>query len=176
MSQSPEGPCQARRGFEEDAQAGLTLVELLVVLLVVAVLLAIALPPRLSTAKTAQKAAPANLLYTNGHDSRLGVCSGKTMPIVTAIDDGLGSSTGAASTPMRTRSTTAGRGGDRPGTTECRTPAERASTQPTGSDVAGKTGWPPGGTCGVFRQHTRPPSCRAGSNLAGTGYPSAQST
>ena len=175
MSESSEGPRLGRFGLEEDAQAGLTLVELLVVLLVVGILLAIVIPPRLSPAKTAHKAAHANLLYTNGRQSHLGVCSGTTVPTITAIDEGLVSLSGASSTRVRTTSTTAGTDTNRPSTTECGTPVEGESTQPTGADVTGKTDLPAGACRGVV-EHTKARTCTAESTLAGAGYASAQST
>ncbi len=175
MSESSEGPRLGRLGLGQDAQAGLTLVELLVVLLVVGVLLAIAIPPRLSPAKTAHKAAHANLLYTNGLQSRLGVCSGRTVPTITAIDEGLVLPRGASSTRVRTSSTTAGDDGDRAVRTECGMSVGKESTQPTRPDVAGNTNLP----VAACRQIPEPPNartCTAERTLAARGYSSAQST
>ena len=175
MSESSEGPRLGRLGLGQDAQAGLTLVELLVVLLVVGILLAIAIPPRLSPAKTAHKAAQANLLYTNGPQSRLGACSGRTVPTLTAIDEGLVLLRSASSTRVRTRSTTAGDDGDRPVRTECGMSVGQESTQPTGPDVAGNTKLPVA-ACRQIPGHPNVRPCTAESTLAGTGYSSAQST
>ncbi len=173
MPESSGRPRPRRLGSEEDAQAGLTLVELALVLLVVGVLLAIVLPPRLSTAKTAHKPAPANLLYTNGREARLGVCAGRTVPAVTAIDEGLRSSSAAPPTPVR--STTAANHADTPGTTRCGTPVVHESTQRAGTEVAGTTGLAQG-ACPEIVERTRARTCSAENALAGAGYMSAQST
>ena len=173
MSESSERPRLGGVRFEEDAQAGLTLVELLIVLLVVGVLLAIVLPPRLSTARPVHKAAYANLLYTNGRESHTGVCGGTAVPPVNAIDEGLDSSSGASSRKARTMPTTVGNNARRPATAECRRPGD--STLRTGADLAGKAD-SPAGTCRRAAERTGAHACTAGSTPVGADYPSARST
>ena len=173
MSESSEGPRLGRVRFEEDAQAGLTLVELLIVLLVVGVLLAIVLPPRLSTARPVHKAAYANLLYTNGRESHTGVCGGTAVPTVTAIDESLDLSSGAPPRKVRTIPTTVGNNAGGPATAECRRPGD--STLRTGADLAGKAD-SPAGTCRRAAERTGAHACTAGSTPVGADYPSARST
>ena len=175
MSESAEGPRLGRLGLEKNDQAGLTLVELLVVLLVVGILLAIVIPPRLSPARTAHKAAHANLLYTNSRQSHLGVCSAGTAPPITAVDEGLVMLRGTSPTRVRTTSTTVANEVDRPGGTECGMSVEKKLTQPTGPATAGKAKLP-AAACRDIPEHTNARACRAEGTLAGTGYPSAQST
>ena len=182
MSESAERLRVGRLRFRQDAEAGLTLVELLVVLLIIGILLAIVIPPRLSPTRTAHKVAHANLLYTNGHQSRLGVCSPKTVSTITAVDEGLTLLGRAPSTRANTTSTsfvraTKGLGSQvlSPRATRCGITVVQQASHPTGTSVSSERRLP-SGLCHGVNGHTTIRRCNAANALAGTGHSSVQST
>ena len=90
MSEVPEIPSLRRLSLEDATEAGLTLVELLVVLLIIGILLAIVIPTCTKTTETAQSTlAPANLLYTTNNQSRFATCGETALSTITAIHTGL---------------------------------------------------------------------------------------
>ena len=175
MSESGERLGVARLGFEKDGEAGLTLVELLVVLLIVGVLLAVVIPPRLAPVRAAQRSAHANLLYTNGHGSPLGVCSDKTGSTITAVDEGLSLVSSASSTKLTRIATTSGKAAGPPASTGCGPTVGQNPAQVTGADVAGIATSRPGSCPRVVGRMTGG-RCSAVSTVAGSRFSSVQST
>jgi prepilin-type N-terminal cleavage/methylation domain-containing protein len=133
--------------FEEAAEAGFTLVELIVVVLVIGVLLAIVVPSFLSPPKTAiSTAAPANLLYTNDNQSQFGVCGSTAVSTTTSTDKGLTLVSGRRSTKASTVSINPSGAHGQPvpaisslGATDCRITIYQKAMQPTRANSAGTT-------------------------------------
>ena len=182
MSESAERLRVSRLRFGQDAEAGLTLVELLVVLLIVGILLAIVIPPRLSPTRSAHKAAHANLLYTNGPESHLGVCSPRTVSTITAVNEGLTLVSRAPSTRANTPSTSSVRATKGPGSqvlsphaTGCGITVGQQASHAAGTNVSSGR-YLSSGLCQGVKGHTTVRRCNAANALAGTGPSSVQST